>query len=218
MPHTRPIARFYSAAAVTPNPTSGDSVAASTPSNPVDIRSGLILTRPPLLTRTLHPFENAFFFYQKRLEERLNTPFVTDIYFKPDTPRKTEWDLKVAERKGVAKELGAFQGKMSKSWNDELKVGDDMSSQEFIVKSLLKDAEVRVSDDAEIIPEKDIVPVEGPQSRLTEADKKNDIKRLDRKLENTLYLVVKGKNGWAFPEDSVKENENLHTVCNLRLM
>lgn len=113
----------------------------------------------------------------------------------------------------MAKELGAFQGKTSKAWSDELRVGDESSSQENIVRSLLKDAETRVSDDAEVIAEKDIVPVEGPEARLTEADKKKDVKRLDRQLDRTLYLVVKGKNGWGFPEDSLAENETLHVAA-----
>lgn len=177
------------------------------------MRSGLILTRPPLLTRELHPFENAFFFYQKRLEERLNTPFITSIYFKPDTARVLDWNLKVGERKGtVAKDIGVYNGKGSNAWDDELKVGDDLSSQKSVLNSLLKDAEARVSDDAEVIAADDVVPVERPVERETEADKKGDVRRLDRQLEKTLYLVVKGKNGWEFPADSVTRDENLHEV------
>lgn len=177
------------------------------------MRSGLILTRPPLLTRKLHPFENAFFFYQKRLEERLNTPFITSIYFKPDTARRLDWSLKVGERQGtVAKDIGVYNGKGSKAWDDELKVGDQLSSQESVLNSLLKDAEARVSDDAEVIAAEDVVPVERPVERETEADKKGDVKRLDRQLERTLYLVVKGKDGWMFPADVVSRDENLHEV------
>lgn len=183
------------------------------------MRSGLILTRPPLLTRKLHPFENAFFFYQKRLEERLNTAFIPGIYFKPDTARRLDWDLKVKERQGtVAKELGVYHGKSSRAWEDELTVGDELSSQEGIVKSILKDAEARVSDDAEVIAPEDVVPVEGPLARTTEADEKKDVKRLDRELEKTLYLVVKGKDGWGFPADVVAGGENLHVVCRRRFL
>jgi large subunit ribosomal protein L46 len=174
----------------------------------------MILTRPPLVTRKLTSFENAFFFYQKRLEERLNTPFVTSVYFKPDTARRIEWDLKVKERQGtVAKELGNYHGKSAWAWNDEIKVGDTLSSQESLIGSLLKDAQLRVSDDAELIPEEDVVPIEPPPSRVTEADEKGDVRRLDRKLDRTLYLVVKGKDGWAFPADVIPEGENLHQVC-----
>ncbi|KAG6162348.1 hypothetical protein E4U46_004294 [Claviceps purpurea] len=178
------------------------------------IRSGLILSRPPLLTRKLHPFENAFFFYQKRLEERLNTPFIPSIYFKPDTPRELDWNIKIKERQGtVAKELGVYKGKGARAWDDELKVGDTLSTQEGILDSLLKDAELRVSDDAEVIKAEDVVPVERPRERETEADKQGDVRRLDRRLDRTLYLVVKGKDGWEFPADMVQRNENLHVTA-----
>ncbi|KAH7329123.1 39S mitochondrial ribosomal protein L46-domain-containing protein [Stachybotrys elegans] len=210
--------RFYSASVVTEtSSTTATTPPLSTqptqPPKTYEIRSGMIVTRPPLLTRNLHPFEEAFFFYQKRLEERLNTPFVKSIYFKPDTPRQLDWDMKIKERQGsVARELGVYQGKSSKAWDDELKVGDELSTQESMLKSMLKDAESRVSDDAEIIPESEIVPVPRPNDRVTEADKKGDTKRLDRQLDRTLYLVVKGKEGWCFPADTLKD-ENLHEAA-----
>lgn len=207
--------RFYSAAAAAEIKASVTDAAPPPPTKspyPYDIRSGLVLTRPPLLTRTLHPFENAYYFYQKRLEERLNTPFITSIYFKPDTAAQLDWSLKVQERGGtVAKELGTYHGKSSKAWDDELKVGDQLSSQESVLNSLLKDAAARVSDDAEVIAPEDVVPVERPVERLSEADKKNDVRRLDRQMERTLYLVVKGPDGWGFPADVLKD-ENLHEV------
>lgn len=112
----------------------------------------------------------------------------------------------------MAKDIGVYNGKGSKAWDDELKVGDQLSSQENVLNSLLKDAEARVSDDAEVIAAEDVVPVERPVERETEADKKGDVKRLDRQLERTLYLVVKGKDGWAFPADVVSRDENLHEV------
>lgn len=173
----------------------------------------MILTRPPLVTRKLHPFENSFFFYQKRLEERLNTPFITSIYYKPDTARRLDWNLKVQDRQGtVAKELGVYNGKSSKAWDDELRVGDELSNQESIVKALLKDAEARVSDDAEVINTEDVVPIEPPVSRITEADKKGDVRRLDRQLDRTLYLVVKSGDNWVFPADVIPKDQNLHEV------
>ncbi|KAG6011924.1 hypothetical protein E4U43_008036 [Claviceps pusilla] len=212
--------RLYSATTVTSSQTSpppSEDVVPPSPTRappPYDVRSGLILTRPPLLTRKLHSFENAFFFYQKRLEERLNTPFITSIYFKPDTARRLDWNLKVEERKGtVAKEIGVYNGKSSKAWDDELKVGDDLSSQESVLECLLKDAEARVSDDAEVIKPEDRVPVERPMERETEADKKGDVRRLDRQLDKTLYLVVKNEDGWGFPADVVAKDEDLHETA-----
>lgn len=205
-------------------PTATNSTAEAAPSQPptgrspraseYDIRSGLILTRAPLLTRRLHPFEEAFFFYQKRLEERLNTPFITDIYFKPDTARRLDWNLKVRERQGaVAKELGPYHGKGPRAWDDELRVGDSLSRQDSLMDSLLKDAAARVSDDAEVLAPEDVVPVERPRERLTDADHRNDVQSLERKLDRTLYLVVKGDEGWGFPADSIPEGENLHQTA-----
>lgn len=218
-PSITPLARrLYSAAAITtdaatPTTTTTTATTPPPPPPPYDVRSGMILTRPPLTTRTLHPFENAFFFYQKRLEERLNTPFITSIYYKPDTARRLDWDLKVQSRGGtVAKELGVYNGKASRAWDDELRVGDKLSDQESVLGALLKDAEARVSDDAEMIAPEDVVKVEAPPERVTEADRKGDVKRLDRKLDRTLYLVVKSEGRWVFPSDVIAEGENLHEV------
>ena len=205
--------RSYSTASAAAETTSAAS--APPPSRAShDVRSGMILTRPPLLTRKLHPFENAFFLYQKRLEERLNTPFITSIYFKPDTARRLDWNLKVGERNGtVARDIGVYNGKASSSWDDEVRVGDALSSQETLLDSILKDAEARVSDDAEVIAAEDVVPTERPVPRETDADGSNDVRRLDRQLDRTLYLVVKDKSGaWGFPADMVAKDENLHEV------
>ncbi|KAF7554258.1 hypothetical protein G7046_g6860 [Stylonectria norvegica] len=210
--------RLYSSSAAAAAPEASTTPVVPSPraavaAQPYDIQSGMILTRPPLVTRRLEPFENAFFFYQKRLEERLNTPFITSIYFKPDTARRLDWNIKIEERKGtVAKELGMYHGKSSKAWDDELMVGDELSTQESLLDAVLVDAEARVSDDAEAIVPEDRVPVERPMTRVTEADKTGDVKRLDRQLERTLYLVVKAKNGWVFPADVIAD-ENLHEAA-----
>lgn len=178
------------------------------------IKSGIILTRAPLLTAEPTSFESAFYFYQKRLNERTSMPFVTSVYFKPDTPALLDWNLKVKDRKGtVAKELGVYNGKASRAWDDEIKVGDPLSKPETLYNALLKDAEMRISDDAEVIPEEDRVPVERPQDRVSEADRTGNVRRLDRAMDRTLYLVVQGKDGkWAFPSSFVGTDENLHEV------
>lgn len=181
---------------------------------PYDLYSGVILMRAPLLTRKLHPFENAFFFYQKRLEERLCSKFIPSIYYKPETVRLLDWEVKIKERKGnVAKELGEYQGQSSMAWDDELRIGDRLSEPENMTECLLKDAESRVSDDAEVLEPDDVVPVPRPASRETEADRLGDVTRLDRKLDRTLYLVVKGNEGWGFPAGIMVDEENLHDAA-----
>ncbi|RYP31133.1 hypothetical protein DL767_005886 [Monosporascus sp. MG133] len=179
------------------------------------IRGGIILTRAPLLTRALTPFENAFFFYQKRLNERLVLPFRHTLFFKKDTAADLDWRIKFEERgKIAAKELGRYYAKGRNAWNDELLVGSTLSNEERIRDILLKDAENRVTEDGEEADPDEIVPVERPMDRITEADKMNDVRRLDRKLDRTLYLVVQSKDGrWQFPSGDVPTDEHLHETA-----
>ncbi|KAI3337074.1 39S mitochondrial ribosomal protein L46-domain-containing protein [Xylariaceae sp. AK1471] len=179
------------------------------------IRSGVILTRAPLVTRALTPFENSFFFYQKRLNERLVLPFRHTFYFKKDTASDLDWRIKFEERgKIAAKELGRYYAQGRNAWNDELLVGSTLSNEERVREILLKDAELRVTEDGEEAPPDEIVPVERPMDRITEADKTNDIRRLDRKLDRTLYLIVQRTDGqWQFPTEDVPTDEHLHETA-----
>ena len=180
------------------------------------IKSGLILTRPPLLTRTLHPFETAFFLYQKRLEERLSAPFRKGFYFRHDTPAELDWRIKVRERHGVAgRDIGRYNPRGRMGWNDEVLVGSPLgASEEAVRERILADAEMRVSEDGEEIPREDRVKVERPMPRRTRSDEEGDVRKLDRALDRTLYLVVKkGEAGkWQFPSGDVLTSENLHEV------
>jgi hypothetical protein len=55
--------------------------------------------------------------------------------------------------------------------------------------------------------------VERPSPRITEADRAGDVSTLNRKLDRTLYLLIKNKEGrWRFPEDRIYGRENLHQV------
>ncbi|KAI0127463.1 39S mitochondrial ribosomal protein L46-domain-containing protein [Xylariales sp. AK1849] len=179
------------------------------------IKSGIIVTRAPVITRALTPFENAFFFYQKRLDERLTTEFRKTLFFKENTVPDLDWEIKFKERGEVAaKELGRYYAKGRNAWNDELLVGSTLSDENRVREILLKDAENRVTEDGEEASPDEIVPVERPTERITEADKTNDVRRLDRKLDRTLYLVVQSGNGvWSFPSDDMPTDENLHKAA-----
>jgi large subunit ribosomal protein L46 len=223
--------RFYSAEATAAATSSTSStppppVTTTTPSaqptpNPTlyRIKSSLILTRPPLLTRDQTPFESAYYLYQKRLNERLTAPFRRQFYFKQDTALDLDFGIKLRERHGVpAKDIGRYNPRGRMGWNDEVMMGSTTSDPADVVEQLLADAEVRVSEDGEPIPVEERVPVERPAARRTEADEKGDVRRLDRKLERTLYLVVekKGEDGkavWGFPTGMVPTEETLHEVC-----
>ncbi|KAK0722798.1 39S mitochondrial ribosomal protein L46-domain-containing protein [Lasiosphaeria miniovina] len=189
------------------------------------IRAGVILTRPPLLTRELTPFESSFFLYQKRLNERLTPKFRPKLYFKTDTAAQLDWRIKLKERHGVAaKDIGRYNPRGRTAWNDELLVGSRTSSPEEMYDRLLHDAQSRISEDGEVIPVDELVPVERPMPRRTEADEEHDVRRLDRALDRTLYLVVKrqlpprlldGKQStvWVFPTADVLTHEALHETA-----
>jgi large subunit ribosomal protein L46 len=178
------------------------------------IKSGVILTRPPILTREPTTFEAAFYLYQKRLNERLAVPFRRAFYFRTDTAADLDWRIKVRERHGVpAKDIGRYNPRGRTAWNDEVLTGSRTSEPEEVMERLLADAEMRVSEDGEEITEEERVPVERPMPRRTEADEKGDVHRLDRALDQTLYLVVKGESGdWMFPAGDIPTNESLHEV------
>ncbi|KAI5926360.1 39S mitochondrial ribosomal protein L46-domain-containing protein [Camillea tinctor] len=179
------------------------------------IKSGIILTRAPLITKPLTPFENAFYFYQKRLNERLVLPFRHTLYFKKDTASDLDWRIKFEERGEIAaKELGRYYAQGRNAWNDELLVGSTLSNEERIRDILLKDAENRVTEDGEKAKPDEVVPLERPMDRITEADKTNDVRRLDRKLDRSLYLVCRTSNGhWVFPAADVSTDEHLHETA-----
>lgn len=167
-----------------------------------------MLSRPPLLTPTPSPFEEAYFFYQKRLHERLALPFSRYFYFKSGTPADADYKLKAKQRGGAAaRELGGYTGYGEEAWNDELLVGDSTSTKAHEREVLVKDAK---RTDGEDDGKETEVKVLG---RRTESDKSKDERRLDRMLGRTLYLVVKGQgNRWRFPVGSLEGRENLGQV------
>jgi large subunit ribosomal protein L46 len=112
-------------------------------------------------------------------------------------------------------------------------MGDQTASLEAQREALVRDAEGRLIPGAEPAGDKEAnkeqvsgdakagegqrkdleLHVERPASRVTEADEKNDTLSLNRKLDQTLYLLVQNKEGlWRFPEDRLFAREDLHMV------
>lgn len=176
------------------------------------IKAGIVLSRPPQITRDLTPFEKSFFFYQKRLNERLVLPFTRYFYFKRGTPADEDWKRKFRERLTPSRDIGKYNAYSKEAWNDELLVGAAESEPNHQVEMLLRDAELVTTASAEGSTTKK-VDIERPVSRVTEADEKNDHKSLDRLLQRTLYLLVQTKEGyWKFPSSTVGLEENLRAV------
>ncbi|KAI7600698.1 50S ribosomal subunit L30, partial [Hortaea werneckii] len=127
----------------------------------------------------------------------------------------------------AARDIGVYNAYGDEGWNDEVLVGDDVSEPSTTVERLIRDAEGRPIVDVESQKEEEEqksvegakrelqrVEVERPMSRETEADRKNDQRSLNRKLDRALYLMVKNKEGiWRFPEDRVYGRENLHQAA-----
>lgn len=158
-------------------------------------------------------------------------PFSRYFYYKKGTPGDEEWKRKIRVRKTAARDIGVYNAYGDEGWNDEVLVGDDVSEPSTTVERLIRDAEGRPIVDVESQKEEEEqksvegakrelqrVEVERPMSRETEADRKNDQRSLNRKLDRALYLMVKNKEGiWRFPEDRVYGRENLHQVSRDKL-
>ncbi|KAL1305889.1 hypothetical protein AAFC00_004035 [Neodothiora populina] len=208
-------------AASTLESTSSTSTTVESSQGPVaqqayQLRASVVLSRPPVLTRALHPFEKAFFLYQRRLNERLALPFTRYFYYKKGTPADRDWKRKQKQRLTPARDIGVYNAYGEHGWNDELLVGDRTSEPEEQIEALIRDAEggdVKEGEGQKRDTSQDIA-VQRPLPRLTEADEKNDQTSLNRKLDMSLYLMVKNKDGrWRFPEDLVQGKEGLHQAA-----
>lgn len=181
------------------------------------IKAGVILSRPPILTREQTDFESAFYLYQKRLNERLSTPFSRQFFFRKGQPAGIDFSIKWSERgHTMAREIGRMTRSGKNAWDDELLMdkGGELADPDAIRERMYIEAESRVSEDGETLNFEDRLQIERPLSRETEADRTGDVKRLDRKLDRTLYLVVKDPNErWVFPQDDVSPGEGLDEVC-----
>ena len=185
---------------------------ASSPHRAYQVRAGLVLSRPPRITRDLSGFEKAFFLYQRRLNERLALPFTRYFYFKKDTPADVEWKRKQKARMTAARDIGVYDAYSKEGWNDELLVGAAESEPDHQVEALLKDAEVPGIGSDEMGEAKREI-VERPAERVTEATKKGDVRSLARMLDRTLYLLVRdGQGRWRFPAAALVGRESLHQV------
>ncbi|KAI2731980.1 hypothetical protein CBS147332_1119 [Penicillium roqueforti] len=204
--------RSYSSAAPAIESTSASTAADSAVKPAYIINAGVVLSRPPQITRELEPFEKAFFFYQKRLNERLALPFTKYFYFKRGTPADEDWKKKIQERRTAARDIGHYNAYDSDAWNDELLLGAQESEPEHQIEALVQDAESTANATSQDTSKKEEIP--RPYPRITEADKKNDQKSLDRLLSRTLYLLVQSKEGhWKFPSSPVESGETLRLAA-----
>lgn len=176
------------------------------------INAGVLLSRPPQITRDLTDFEKAYYFYQKRLNERQALPFTKYFYFKRGTPVDEDWKRKIRERQTPARDIGNYNAYSKEAWNDELLVGSPESEPANVVETLISDAESTANNTSQDTSKKEEIP--RPHPRVTEADQKGDTRSLNRALQRTLYLLVQSKEGyWKLPSSPVATDETLRLVC-----
>lgn len=202
------VRRTYASAA----PTSASTVPPFPVSEPTyTIKAGVLLSRPPQITRDLTPFEKAYYFYQRRLNERLALPFTKYFYFKRGTPADEDWKRKIRDRQTPARDVGKYNAYSKDAWNDELLVGAVESEPEHQAEMLVQDAEATANATSQDTSKKEEIP--RPFSRVTEADQQNDQTSLNRALQRTLYLLVQSKEGyWSLPSSPVETEETLRLV------
>ncbi|OJJ88427.1 uncharacterized protein ASPGLDRAFT_63316 [Aspergillus glaucus CBS 516.65] len=209
------VRRDYTSAAATP--LESTSTTNSSPVHPVVpashiINAGVLLSRPPQITRDLTSFEKSYFFYQKRLNERLVLPFTKYFYFKPGTPADEDWKRRVRERQTPARDIGKYNAYSKDAWNDELLVGSKEAEPEHMVEALVKDAEETANATSQDTSKKEEIP--RPFPRVTEADTKGDQQSLNRLLQRTLYLLVQHTDGyWKLPSSPVETGEDLRVAA-----
>ncbi|KAI1918277.1 hypothetical protein LOZ39_002437 [Ophidiomyces ophidiicola] len=195
------------------SPATGPTTATSTSQFPYTIKAGVLLSRTPQITRDLTPFEKSFYFYQRRLNERLALPFTRYFYFKRGTPADVEWKRRYKDRQTAARDIGNYNAYSKDAWNDELLVGAVESEPEHQVEALLADAEGFVTSESGDAGSKK-EEMAKPLSRYSKADESGDQKSLDRLLKRTLYLLVQAKEGyWKLPSVTIDGKESLRMAA-----
>lgn len=190
---------------------------------PLDsISSSLFLSRIPLVTPNLTEFEKLYYHYQDELQRRLMWTFPHYFYFKKSS---------LAERKFLqrqkwptSKQPGVFY---AKGVPDILHNRERRSKQEINLTEEQTELEKLASGGASSGAssgngEDDVSRPIKPNSRVTESDKQNNLKSLERQLDRTLYLIVQDKvtGNWKFPSFQYEKTVNkvpLHNYAETKI-
>lgn len=196
--------RLYSTEAAASAVSSATSTAAPAAA-PTNILAGLILSRIPIVTKELTEFEKAYYNYQDELERRLMWTFPQFYYFKRGT--LAERRFVEAQKRGPVHyhpDIWFSRGKPNVRFNR-----DRSSKQEIVIPvagSSGSGGEKKEDSFSSRI-------VETP--RITEADRSGKTDTLERKLDRTLYLIIKDpvSGTWRFPSFNLQPREPLHVAA-----
>lgn len=154
------------------------------------ILSTLLLLRTPVVTADLPEFQKHFYAYQKELWKRLMWTFPKWYYYREGTlaeQRFRELNKDPVFNNPNLEFVGGrpeIRQQRDRRFKQELRL--PKTYDESADDALQKDSMAR-----KIVP----------NSRITDADKSNDLQSLERRLARTLYLVVSQDSGktWRLP-------------------
>ncbi|BFZ53411.1 hypothetical protein PYCC9005_000434 [Savitreella phatthalungensis] len=168
------------------------------------LHAGLIVSRPPVITRQLEPFEEAYYGYQRLLRSRLASPFPQDFYFQKGSLASKRWTAGGAMRDDRLRREGLTHAASTDAQAELQHIGPGTE---------LTTEERELQDEARLAAEL-------ARPRTTEADRANDRTSLDRQLHRTLYMLVdraadgrevrEEESGWRFPQTHLGVGETLH--------
>ncbi|KAF9990306.1 54S ribosomal protein L17 mitochondrial [Mortierella antarctica] len=167
------------------------------------IVAGAVVSRQPLIVRDLTPFEQEYFLYQKNLERESAAPFGAEFYFKKGSVAERRWKQQEAERLASQSTFGSSSPSKS-STSGATTAGSEGAEDEISEEDRVAAMEAKI----EFV------------DRITEADRKNDVRSLERALARTLYLIVKKpreQHAWQFPQGGVRVCENLQEAAGREL-
>ncbi|KAF9173387.1 54S ribosomal protein L17 mitochondrial [Mortierella sp. AD011] len=166
------------------------------------IVAGAVVSRQPLILRDLTPFEKEYFSYQQNLERDNAAPFGAEFYFKKGSVAERRWKQQEAEKNASLSTSSTQSSSKSSSKgaeSSEAAEGDELTEEDRVAQL---EAKIEFND------------------RITEADRKNDVRSLERALQRTLYLIVKKpreQHAWQFPQGGVRAVENLQEAAGREL-
>ncbi|TKY88152.1 hypothetical protein EX895_002862 [Sporisorium graminicola] len=197
--HSSPSYATPSAASTPSSSAAASEATSASSSSSTKIISSLILSRPPVVLREPSSFEKAYHEYNRQLSEALQQPFPKDFYFKKGSAAEKRFEEDQTSSPQGFSAIATAAGSASKGKAAKTKEAPALSASSSTTEG---DAENR------------------PLPRTTPADASNDVRSLERKLDRTLYLVVKQKSGkdaaaWRFPAKALSniKRENLHDVA-----
>lgn len=142
--------------------------------------------------------------YQKELERDQAAPFAAEFYFKKGSVAERRWKQQEAQR--AANSSSSSSSSTASSSTAKSKGGSATANDELTEE----DEKLAAAQETKI----------EFNDRITDADRKNDVRSLERALQRTLYLIVKKpreKHTWQFPQGGVRVCENLQEVKNQKL-